>query len=1785
MRRWFAVLIGLGFSFITANGNIPSSEREALISLYSATAGPAWFNQDNWLGEPGSEGSWYGIVCDDANSHVVAVELGGNNLTGSLPPAIGAFPALTGLLLNDNHLSENLPPELGDLSELVWLDLARNQFGGELPETMGSLLLLEYLDASSNLLTGPLPAAMAGLKRLRYLFLGDNSLTGPIPAWLGTLPELLALSLNYNQFTGSIPAELGRVANLTDLDLTANQLGGPIPPGLGNLAQLVHLYLSDNALTGTIPPEFGDLAQLEVLDLFDNLLTGDIPPELGRLAALRTLALGMNQLSGEIPGQLGNLLHLEVLYLGSNQLTGEIPASFGALTSLQLLAVPLNRLTGSIPPEVGNLAQLRDLDLAGNYLSGSIPDSLGQLPYLQTLALGGNALSGRIPASLAGLSDLNVLVLGANRLSGAIPPELGQLQALTYLLLDDNRLSGPIPASFAGLSQLGVLNLSNNQLDGGIPAWFGGLTALRELYLGSNQFTGEIPPALGNLPDLTGLDLSGNQLSGNIPQDLSNLHGLRYLGLAWNRLGGEIPAALGYLEGLQDLNLEWNHLEGPVPAALGQATRLQRLALSGNRLSGVIPSELGSLSTLERMQLAGNQLTGEIPAALANLVQLADNGGLDLRWNALFTADPSLRSFLEQKHEPGGYADTETLPPADFSASRLSYSAVRLAWVPVTFLSEGGYEIWSATAPEGPFSLRERIPDKTATTCTAYLFPDSPTCFIIRSYSLPHGMNQSALASVFSPAVQVEPAVEPSGTVQILFDPQKTGSLFQSSPSQILPASYLTFLIDPGAFAGASPDNPMVIELGLPPGASLSQSLADGTTETSAPLPGMGETVVDLAVSEYALNQKGRAVPVSSGKSLPSISPQAVQILRYQEGERSILLRVTESTSGWQSSMTGNLLGFTIGLGSGVWPESEASNWGGAGIRMQPSTLFYANLTDYRFDQANNMFPISVCAYPQRRSGGAGPAFAPPMVNLFTWNGESQTQTNSLSRLQSTTQDFVLIDLNGDGREDYLYVNGISDRLYWIYGQPDGTFRDFDWREITGIVPQTIDAADISGDGRPDVLVSDRSGTLTIFFWEDLFGNGPLSTKISSVTMAMQLAGTPADSLLSDLNADGHSDYAYVDSSTSKLVVLMGNGFNPPGADYATGAGPRSLTVGDFDANLAPDLAAANRDGNSLTILLNNGLGSFTLSQVPGIGSHPVDIDSADFNRDGRADLAVALAGDQALAALIAQPGGSFDIAHEQKIYFLPNTPSAVQTENFDGQNGPDALVGYSDYYKLALCTSDSAGVLSHTFNLDTRGDVEIDPFNEHVTMQADRVIAVASGTSYGGVVSQQGVAVIQDRGIGVLHFPRSKDISFSVVNLGAQDSLLTLELYNDTSGAPVTACTQSVASGTQFVRYLADLLGSEAANPLRWVRGFSTAPDLYGFWLVNNGADLTYLDGARIMDVRDAGTDLIFPVIYTGSGRNTSIILVNPSKDQSHVVLRLRDGNGALKGAVYPLTMGGRTRRVLDARTIFPALAETDSIRLTADRAIIGEELFGTGVSVACLEAMPPGSGDGLLYCPHIAVGNFGVEYESYLTLVNPSASAGTVSVSLFNDSGVSVATRSVELPAGGKCLLNLAQFFDLVGAVTGYLRVNPNATAGLAGSILFGESGTGGFLSCLPLQPVGHNKYLLGHIANGTIGSVAFFTGIAVLNGETGAAVEIPVQLSAFDQNGLPLDSRTILLHGGERSVFLLDQFMPELTSIFGGYILVENLSSSEGILVFELFGDQNLQFLSAVPAIPLD
>lgn len=191
----------------------------ALVALYNATNGPGWFNSTNWKVPGQPVGNWYGVTVD-AQGCVNCVDLdgifdcgfnaavGGNNLSGPIPAAIGGMTMLQRLLLGYNNLTGSIPSSIGGLSSLQWLYLNNNQLSGSIPASIGGMSNLTALGLYNNNLTGSIPTTLGNLTNCTDLLLQGNALTGPIPASLSGLNNLLFFLLNDNNLSGCIPAPI-----------------------------------------------------------------------------------------------------------------------------------------------------------------------------------------------------------------------------------------------------------------------------------------------------------------------------------------------------------------------------------------------------------------------------------------------------------------------------------------------------------------------------------------------------------------------------------------------------------------------------------------------------------------------------------------------------------------------------------------------------------------------------------------------------------------------------------------------------------------------------------------------------------------------------------------------------------------------------------------------------------------------------------------------------------------------------------------------------------------------------------------------------------------------------------------------------------------------------------------------------------------------------------------------------------------------------------------------------------------------------------------------------------------------------------------------------------------------------------------------------------------------------------------------------------------------------------------------------------------------------------------
>lgn len=380
----------------------------------------------------------------------------------------------------------------------------------------------------------------------------------------------------------------------------------------------------------------------------------------------------------------------------------------GHVTSLGLFS---NNLVGALPSELGDLGALVTVWLYSNHLNGAIPPEIGNLSGLRNLKLASNQLTGDIPLEIGNLSSLEVFMAGSNQLSGTLPSTIGNLTSLQTLSLGGNQISGSLPSEIGYLSNLQLLYINSNQLTGSIPSTIGNLTNLQYLDFNDNQLSGSIPSQIGNLSDLTHLYLDGNDLSGSIPSEIGGLSALQVLRLGPNELAGGIPIELMSLTTLNNLDLNQNRLVGDIPSALGGLTNLTTLRLSHNRFGGAIPAEIGNLSNLTFLGLEANQLRGEVPAALANLTALI-NGGLNLQFNALYSDNPALITFLNSKQSGGDWQFSQTVAPENLTIEWVGDHTVWLSWDPTSWPPEGGHEAWVVPVAGGDWVLAGRTESK-----------------------------------------------------------------------------------------------------------------------------------------------------------------------------------------------------------------------------------------------------------------------------------------------------------------------------------------------------------------------------------------------------------------------------------------------------------------------------------------------------------------------------------------------------------------------------------------------------------------------------------------------------------------------------------------------------------------------------------------------------------------------------------------------------------------------------------------------------------------------------------------------------------------------------------------------------------------------------------------------------------------------------------------------------------------------------------------------------------------
>ena len=171
----------------------------------------------------------------------------------------------------------------------------------------------------------------------------------------------------------------------------------------------------------------------------------------------------------------------------------------------------------------------------------------------------------------------------------------------------------------------------------------------------------------------------------------------------------------------------------------------------------------------------------------------------------------------------------------------------------------------------------------------------------------------------------------------------------------------------------------------------------------------------------------------------------------------------------------------------------------------------------------------------------------------------------------------------------------------------------------------------------------------------------------------IEVGKNPTSVATGDVNGDHLADLITTNIGGDSLSILLGNGdgsFKDP-MTLRISEQPRALALHDFNGDGKLDLAVATVGNNRVTILLGDGTGHFTKGDSYPAVKSPVSLAVGDFNGDHKPDLAVALRNDK-LLILIGRGDGSF---LQKALYEYGDTPTSVVAADVNEDGMLDLIV------------------------------------------------------------------------------------------------------------------------------------------------------------------------------------------------------------------------------------------------------------------------------------------------------------------------------------------------------------------------------------------------------------------------------------------------------------------------------------------------------------------------------
>jgi uncharacterized repeat protein (TIGR01451 family) len=340
-----------------------------------------------------------------------------------------------------------------------------------------------------------------------------------------------------------------------------------------------------------------------------------------------------------------------------------------------------------------------------------------------------------------------------------------------------------------------------------------------------------------------------------------------------------------------------------------------------------------------------------------------------------------------------------------------------------------------------------------------------------------------------------------------------------------------------------------------------------------------------------------------------------------------------------------------------------------------------------------------------------------PFLPTFTGTGQVSFALSSSPGVGAKPLDVVAVDVNGDGKADLICANAGDGNLSILTNNGSGGFVISSTPSVVNS-PYSVNAVDFNGDGKVDLASENLNGYSLSVLTNSGIGNYLNSFAITNGT---SMDSQPYKNTAADINGDGRPDLITANYYNSLLSVLTNNGsggFANAGT-YAVGNGPDSVVAADVNGDGKMDLICANNWDWTLSVLTNNGSGGFALSGTYAVGRYPASVIAADVNKDGKMDLICANQDDSTLSVLTNTGGGGFATAGTYAVG--GNHPVSVVAAELSGDGNVDLITANSRDNTVSILTNSGTGsfVLARTYSVgstpwsvvaaDVNGDGKLD--------------------------------------------------------------------------------------------------------------------------------------------------------------------------------------------------------------------------------------------------------------------------------------------------------------------------------------------------------------------------------------------------------------------------------------------------------------------------------------------